>query len=79
MHYEWDLRKATVSFQKHGVDFREATSVFRDPLSVTLDDPDHSENERRSITFGMSSQGRLLFVAHVDLRPQGYACGKKRL
>jgi hypothetical protein len=39
--------------------------VFLDSLSATGDDPDHSLDERRFVTFGVSSSGRLLVVAHV--------------
>jgi uncharacterized DUF497 family protein len=35
-------------------------------LSATGDDPDHSLEERRFVTFGKSSSGRLLVVAHVE-------------
>jgi uncharacterized DUF497 family protein len=42
--------------------------VFRDPFAVTFDDPDHSLDERRFITIGVSSRQRVLFVAHVDRR-----------
>jgi len=41
--------------------------VFFDPLSATGDDPDHSLAERRFVTFGMSSSGRLLVVTHTEL------------
>src|SRR5271169_3069907 len=44
----------------------EAASVFLDPLSVTGDDPDHSLDERRFVTFGVSSSGRLLVVAYTE-------------
>jgi hypothetical protein len=40
--------------------------VFFDPLSATGDDPDHSLEEKRFVTFGVSSSGRLLVVAHKD-------------
>jgi len=40
--------------------------VFRGPLSVTDQDPDHSLDEERFITFGVSTNGRLLVVAHAD-------------
>lgn len=39
--------------------------MFFDPFSATGDDPDHSLEERRLVTFGMSASGRLLVVAHV--------------
>lgn len=66
MRYEWDPRKAASNLGKHGVSFVEAAIVFLDPLAVTFDDPDHSEEESRFVTIGTSSTGRLLFVAHAD-------------
>lgn len=68
MIYEWDPAKAARNRRKHGVSFDEASSVFRDPFAITFDDPDHSLDERRFITIGVSSRQRLLFVAHVDHR-----------
>ena len=65
MRFEWNARKATANLPKHGVSFDEAASVFFDPLSATGDDPDHSQDDRRFVTFGMSSSGRLLVVAHA--------------
>ena len=66
MHFEWNPAKAKKNLQKHGVSFEEASSVFYDPLAVTGADPDYSEAEERTITFGMSSQGRLLVVSHTE-------------
>jgi uncharacterized protein len=66
MRLEWDARKARENLRKHGVSFEEASSVIFDPLSATGDDPDHSVDERRLVTFGVSSSGRLLVVAHTD-------------
>jgi uncharacterized protein len=64
--YEWNTEKAAENQRKHGVSFDEASSVFLDPLALTFDDPDHSQEERRFITIGMTSNKRLVFVAHVD-------------
>ena len=50
----------------HGVSFHEAATVFGDPLAITYDDPDHSEDEDRFLTFGHSALGRLLVVSHTD-------------
>lgn len=66
MRFEWDLAKAAENLAKHGVSFQEASTVFRDPLSQTGDDPDHSFGEERFVTFGVSSNGRLLVVAHTE-------------
>lgn len=66
MRFEWDKEKAKANLRKHKVSFPDAVSVFYDPLSATGDDPDHSIDERRSVTFGMSAAGQLLVVSHVD-------------
>ncbi|MEO6545111.1 MAG: BrnT family toxin [Nitrospiraceae bacterium] len=65
MEFEWDERKARANSKKHGVSFHEAATIFGDPLAITFADPDHSEDEERSITFGMSQLQRLLVVAHT--------------
>jgi uncharacterized DUF497 family protein len=64
--FAWDPEKARNNLQKHGVAFSEAATVFRDRLSVTISDPDHSNVEDRFITIGISASGRLLMVAHTD-------------
>jgi len=66
MHFEWDTKKAESNHRKHGVTFEEASSALRDVFSATGLDPDHSEGEERFVTFGISSQGRLLTVSHTD-------------
>jgi hypothetical protein len=66
LRFEWDPAKAAEDLDKHGVSFREAATVFRDPLSATGSDPDHSFGEQRFVTFGISTAGRLLAVAHTD-------------
>ena len=66
MEFEWDGKKAKANLRKHGVSFEEASTVFRDPLSATARDPDHSIGEDRFVTFGYSSRGRLLVVSHAE-------------
>jgi hypothetical protein len=65
MRFEWDPRKAAANLRKHGVSFREAATVFGDPLAWTFSDPDHSESEDRQITIGTSQLGNRLVVAHT--------------
>ena len=43
IQFEWDPAKAKMNLRKHGVAFREATTVLRDPLGITIFDPDHSD------------------------------------
>lgn len=66
MEFEWDEEKAATNERKHQVSFQEAATVFGDPLAITFADPDHSEHERRYVTFGMSQLNRLLVIAHTD-------------
>ena len=66
MQFEWDTEKARRSFVKHGVSFDEAVTVFSDPLAVTINDPDHSYDEQRFLTTGLSKQSRFIIVAHTD-------------
>lgn len=63
--FEWDPAKAQENLGKHGVRFREAATVFRDPLALTLFDADHSNGEERWVTVGISALGRILVVCHT--------------
>ena len=49
MTFEWDQQKAQSNLVKHGISFKEAQTVFDDPLYVDFYDPDHSQNENRYI------------------------------
>jgi len=66
MEFQWDPKKATANVQKHDVTFQEAATVFGDPLAITFEDPDHSTDENRYITFGLSLQKQLIIVSHTD-------------
>jgi hypothetical protein len=63
---EWDPDKAASNLQRHGVSFEEAGTVFGDRLARTDPDPDHSEDEERAMTIGMTLQGRVVLVWHAD-------------
>jgi len=66
LRFEWDKRKASLNLRAHGVSFREATTVFADPLSITISDPDHSMAEMRLVDLGLSHRGRLLVVSYTE-------------
>lgn len=65
MRFEWDPKKAERNLKKHGVTFQEAATVFGDPLAMTFQDPDHSIEEERQLTFGQSLRRRLIVVSHT--------------
>lgn len=66
MEFEWNPRKAEVNLKKHGVSFLEASTIFGDPLSMTVCDPDHSLEENRYITVGLTDDSRLLMISHAE-------------
>ena len=64
--FEWDPPKNRSNIEKHGVSFEEASTVFQDTLSLTIDDPLHSIDEERLILIGMSQKNRILVVVHTE-------------
>lgn len=66
MEFEWDPDKAEANERKHGVSFHEGAAVFGDPLAITFSDPDHSDDEERCLTFGLSRLDRLVVVSHTE-------------
>ena len=66
LEFEWDPDKAKGNLKEHGISFDEASTVFRDTLSITIGDPDHSDSEGRFIDIGMSHRGQLLVVSYTE-------------
>jgi len=64
--FEWDSEKAKKNIKIHNVSFDEASTVFKDILSLTIYDPLHSEEEHRFVLIGNSYKNRLLVVAHTE-------------
>ena len=68
LRFEWDPEKAAANLDRHGVSFKEASTVFGDPLGRIVDDPRHSVGERRFVLMGRSDQQRLLAVMFTERR-----------
>ncbi|HPI94039.1 MAG TPA: BrnT family toxin [Deltaproteobacteria bacterium] len=64
--FEWDPEKAKRNIKNHKVSFDEASTVFSDPVSLTIHDPLHSDEEDRFVIIGKSYKDRLLLVVHVE-------------
>jgi len=64
MEIEFDPEKAALNLRKHRVSFAHAEQALRDPLGITIEDPD-SEGEARFTTLGTDSLGRILVVTHT--------------
>jgi uncharacterized DUF497 family protein len=64
--FEWDPNKAKENLVIHDISFDEASTAFRDTLSLAIYDPLHSEEEDRFVLIGNSHKDRLLVVVHTE-------------
>jgi uncharacterized DUF497 family protein len=69
MGIEFDPDKAAANLRKHRVSFAHAEQALRDPVAVTVEDPD-AEGESRFVTLGMDALGRTLVVVHAPREEQ---------
>ena len=63
--FTWDVAKAIANFEKHGVSFEEAATIFGDVNGLDWDDPAHSAQERRFKRLGHSVSDRVLLVVYT--------------
>jgi uncharacterized DUF497 family protein len=64
--FEWDDKKAKSNLIKHKISFEEASTAFGDDLSITIEDPLHSQNKNRLILIGKSINHKTLVVVHIE-------------
>ena len=64
-NFEWDINKAKTNFRKHKISFTRATTVFRDPLAISIIDDTYEDTEDRWLTLGQADNGQLLVVVHT--------------
>lgn len=65
VEFEFDPAKAKANLRKHGVSFSHAEQALRDPMAVTIEDPDVI-GEQRFVSLGMDALGRVLVVVHTQ-------------
>ncbi len=65
MRFDWDFLKSLANRRKHRVAFEEAGTVFADRSILTIHDDEHSADEDRWVSMGISSAGRVLVVVHT--------------
>jgi uncharacterized DUF497 family protein len=63
--FSWDTRKALKNYEKHGVPFEEAATVFGDPEALDWEELEHVAAERRWKRLGFSAGGRVLLVVYA--------------
>ncbi len=66
MEYEWNDIKNKTNFQKHGIWFEEAQTIWSDERSLEFFDSENSENEDRFIRVGFSTSMRCLLVVFCE-------------
>lgn len=69
VRFQSDPAKAAANLRKHRVSFADAEGALKDPLAVTVEDPD-VEGEQRFITIGLGSAGELLVVVWTESKDQ---------
>ena len=63
--FSWDAGKALKNYEKHGVPFEEASTVFGDPDGLDWEDLEHADRERRWRRLGLSTERRVLLVVYT--------------
>jgi uncharacterized DUF497 family protein len=66
--FTWDIAKALANFEKHGVSFEEAATVFADLEGLDWGDLEHSSDEARRKRLGVSVMGRVLLIVYTIRR-----------
>lgn len=64
-NFDWNPDKEKQNIRKHGMNFRKASSIFRDPSQLSIYDEEHSDYEDRWITIGLDDGGVLRVVVHT--------------
>lgn len=64
-NFEWDPEKAKINYKKHKISFENSATIFKDERAITLYDDEHSEQEDRWITIGMTTSGGLIVMSHT--------------
>jgi uncharacterized DUF497 family protein len=66
--FDWDIPKAIANFEKHGVPFEEAATIFGDSDALDWEDVAHSHQEPRFKRLGLSLSKRVLLVVYTIRR-----------
>ena len=66
--FSWDAPKALKNYEKHGVPFEEAATVFSVPDGLDWEDLEHGQAEQRRKRLGRSGQGRVLLAVYTVRR-----------
>ncbi len=62
LYFEWDKGNEQKNWLKHTISVKEAEQAFYDVKRLLLEDAKHSDKEIRSILFGKTEKGKMLFI-----------------
>ena len=66
LDFEWDINKAKKNMERHEISFKEASTIFADPLSDFFYDSGHSIDEERYLAIGLSEFKNVLIVVFTE-------------
>ncbi len=66
LEFEWHKAKGEANFQRHGVSFDLAKTVFKDPFAIERLDDREEHGEERFVIIGAAEGRVLLFVAYTE-------------
>ena len=72
--FEWDPVKARDNLKKHRISFDRAAEVILDPLTFSIPDEEHSEDEERWVSMGKDRRGNVLILIHTFLEASAEEC-----
>ena len=64
--FEWDDAKAEANLGAHGVSFKLAKTVFKDPFAIERINDRDDYGEERFVMIGMAKESILSFVAYTE-------------
>lgn len=69
--FSWDIQKAILNFDKHGISFEEAATAFDDENGLDWADFEHSKTEERRKRLAESNYSHLLLIVYT-IRKSAY-------
>ena len=60
--------------KKHRISFDRAAEIILDPLTVSIPDEEHSEDEERWVSIGKDRRGSVLILIHTFLEVSAEEC-----
>jgi uncharacterized protein len=70
IQFNWDPARAAKNLEKYGISFDDAVTLFKDPLALYYDDPEHSQKAKRELVIGKSKTSEKLLTCFFERSEQ---------